>query len=79
MSSDHEGSSGPLDPERYDRWFERAWGRYAFSVERDALLAALDRSKERSCSTSVAEHAGRWAPRVGAFRIAVLDLPHPPR
>jgi ubiquinone/menaquinone biosynthesis C-methylase UbiE len=40
MSSDHEGS-GTLDPERYDRWFERPWGRHAFAVERDALLAAL--------------------------------------
>jgi SAM-dependent methyltransferase len=36
-----EDPSGTLDPERYDRWFERPWGRHAFSVERDALLAAL--------------------------------------
>jgi hypothetical protein len=39
--SDNEGSS-PLDPQRYDRWFERPWGRHAFAVERAALLAALD-------------------------------------
>jgi 2-polyprenyl-3-methyl-5-hydroxy-6-metoxy-1,4-benzoquinol methylase len=39
--SDAPEPSGLLDPQRYDRWFERPWGRHAFSVERDALLAAL--------------------------------------
>lgn len=38
--SDDEPSAA-LDPERYDRWFEQPWGRHAFSIERDALLAAL--------------------------------------
>ncbi len=40
MSSDPE-TAGTLDPDRYDRWFEGPWGRHAFAVERDALLAAL--------------------------------------
>ena len=39
--SDAPETSGTLDPERYDRWFEQPWGRHAFAVERDALLAAL--------------------------------------
>ena len=30
-----------LDAEGYDRWFDGPWGRYAASVERDALAAAL--------------------------------------
>ncbi len=36
-----EEPSGTLDPQRYDDWFEQPWGRHAFAVERDALLAAL--------------------------------------
>jgi hypothetical protein len=27
----------------------------------------------------LAERAGRWAPGIGAFQIAVLDLPQPDR
>jgi hypothetical protein len=89
------GASGPLDPERYDRWFERPWGRHAFAVERDALLAALEPLEgEELLDLAVAvtllefagdprrvvdEHAGRWAPGAGAFQFAVLDLPRPSR
>jgi SAM-dependent methyltransferase len=62
-----EDRSGTLDPERYDRWFERPWGRHAFSVERDALLAALgpldgEELLDRGCGTgrftAAFEHAG---------------------
>ena len=28
------------DAERYDQWFDRPWGRYAFGVERENVLAA---------------------------------------
>jgi ubiquinone/menaquinone biosynthesis C-methylase UbiE len=45
--SDGAEPARALDPERYDRWFEQPWGRHAFSVERDALLAALGPLKGR--------------------------------
>jgi hypothetical protein len=162
--------AGTLDPERFDRWFERPWGRHAFAVERDALLHTLGplhdrRLLEVGCGTGrftaafeaagavrvtrpggriavatlnpnspwglahrrelrhppwsgaclrtrrqlrallarhgrprvhaalyapgmlpgfsrlarVVERAGRWAPAIGAFQVAVLDLPDPAR
>lgn len=44
MSSDPSaattGSTWVADAERYDRWFDRPWGRYASSIERRAILAA---------------------------------------
>jgi ubiquinone/menaquinone biosynthesis C-methylase UbiE len=30
-----------LNAAAYDRWFDSRWGRYAFAIERDALLGAL--------------------------------------
>jgi ubiquinone/menaquinone biosynthesis C-methylase UbiE len=65
--SDDTEPSGTLDPERYDRWFERPWGRHAFSVEQDALLDALGPLNGREllelgCGTgrftAAFEHAG---------------------
>lgn len=59
--------AGSLDPERYDRWFERPWGRHAFAVERGALLDALGpldgrELLELGCGTgrftAAFEHAG---------------------
>ena len=48
MNDDPEEPGGTLDPERYDRWFERPWGSHAFGVERDALLDALGPLKGRA-------------------------------
>jgi SAM-dependent methyltransferase len=65
--SDTPEPASTLDPEGYDLWFERSWGRYAFAVERDALLEALGplegrRLVEVGCGTgrftAAFEHAG---------------------
>lgn len=87
--SDEPEPADTRDPERYDRWFEQPRGRRTVSVERDALLAAphgCPRTHAAPCASGtppgqlavlarMAGSAGRLAPAIGAFQIAVLDLP----
>jgi ubiquinone/menaquinone biosynthesis C-methylase UbiE len=64
------GSTWTADAERYDRWFDQTWGHYAFSVERDAILAAagtLARAEvaDIGCGTGrLTQHLERLAARV---------------
>jgi len=59
----------------YDRWFERGWGRYAWNVERQALLRAISATAAVAVAVDVGCGTGRstQAVQTAAARVIGAD------
>lgn len=62
----------------YDRWFERGWGRYAWQIERQALLRSINAMAGASVAVDVGCGTGRSTQAVQTTAARVIGVDRSP-